>query len=118
MAEGKARSMTDQSGRDLYARAGEPLPVVNRQQVECLFALMTTGELRGVVYEDVEPPKSVVLVGMGERGDLEDICDQNGEVVVEGSASANSLGVIADDGRQWTIAAVGITWPKDAGRVA
>lgn len=90
-----------------YLAARDPLPVVNKGQAIALAALLERGELVGVRYEDVEPPESVVLVGMGERspGYKEILGD-------DASGPANSLGVIADDGRFWVIASAGITWPR------
>lgn len=93
--------------RAAYEAGREPLPVVNKGQAIALAALLERGELVGVVYENVEPPDSVVLVGMGDRlpGYKELLGDDR-------HGPANSLGVIAADGRSWIIAAAGITWPR------
>lgn len=94
-----------------YDGAREPVAVVNKGQAIALAALLERGELLGVRYEDVEPPESVVLVGMGERspGYKELLGD-------DAFGPANSLGVVANDGRCWVIAAAGITWPRSEGR--
>ncbi len=38
--------------------------IINKHQAECLADLMWEGKLRGTSLPDVEPPRSVALVGL------------------------------------------------------
>jgi hypothetical protein len=104
------------------------MPVLNPDQARALLMLMNDGTLAGTTLErDSDPPARVQLIGVGElhptpapgrrRRDLlsdEDVYldgeDRRFVPYVEAPAF-QSVAVLAEDGRCWTLAGAGICWP-------
>lgn len=107
--------------RGLYARADL---VINAQQAEALAALLWDGKHAGTSLEDCEPPRTAALYPGGPRESLDmpelrrdrksgEYVTDKGHRVLEDPPmpAANTLLVLAPDGRAWQCARAGIMWP-------
>lgn len=95
---------------------------VNRFQVQALGDLMWDGTQAGDAKAD-PPPRSVALCGLDpiaafdtldRHRDGSHAVDGEGMVPFVTVAAGHTLGVLAEDGRTWSIVAEGIAWPNTA----
>lgn len=119
-------------GRELLAARFNQLPdqspVINGPQALALLHLLNDGTCKGTTLPKSAPaPKRVVVVGCGDmastpppghkRVDLltgESIYEEGEDerfVPYEDAPPYQTLAVIADDGRSWTLVGMGICWP-------
>lgn len=102
-------------------------PVLHGLQVRALLYLLNDGTCKGTTLPKSVPPKSVMLLGMGatkptpapghQRIDLftgEDVFRPGEDerfVPYEDAPDYQTVVVVADDGRSWTLVGAGICWP-------
>lgn len=126
------RAMAEREAAQKAFRDGA-MPVMNARQAEALAALLWDGELTGTRCAKVEPPRVAMVIPLGQRDAMnlpvsrmdrrtreyatEPYPDgrTTAEIIVEDPPfpASHTIGVLAEDGRSWSIVRGGICWPVE-----
>lgn len=99
--KGMARDQRQQKLQEAFENAK---CVLNLAQASAIGALLDDGSLMGTTLPEVEPvPACVAVTGVGAR-----VPPAAGEEVLGSHAT---VGLMAPDGRTWSVSAGGVCWP-------